>query len=182
MIDRGKLIVFSGPACSGKSTLAAQLSVELAIPHLAMDQTRARLMPGSPHTRQDRAVAYRAMHWAAELLAGGGLDVILDAPYGHPEDRRELEQIAARAGAPLFLIECRVPPQVALARFRQRERGPRMDLTEERVDELVRAFRYCGRGLLLETGSLDVGGCLALIRQYLATGRPTPPGEWAGRS
>ena len=180
-MGRGKLIVFSGPACSGKSTLAARLAEELTIPHLAMDQTRARLMPGSPHTREDRAVAYRAMHWAAELLAGGGLSVILDAPYGHPEDRRELGQIAARAGAALFLIECRVSPEVALARFRQRQRGPRRDLTEERVDELVREFRYCGRGLLLDTGSLDVGGCLALIRQYLSTGRPVPRGGWIGQ-
>lgn len=180
-MDQSKLIVFSGPACSGKSTLAAQLSLELGIPHLAMDQTRARLMPDSPHTREDRAVAYRAMHFAAELLVGGGQSVILDAPYGHRQDRQELEAIVSRAGARLFLIECQVSPEVALERFRQRERGPRMDLTEERVTELVRAFRYGGQGLLLDTGSLDRDGCLALIRQYLATGQPVPPGEWAGR-
>ena len=54
-----------------------------------------------------------------------------------------------------------------------------MDLTEERVDELVRAFRYGGQGLLLDTGSLDRDGCLALIRQYLAAGQPVPPGQWA---
>jgi predicted kinase len=180
-VDRGKLIVFSGPPCSGKSTLAAQLCVELAIPHLAMDQTRARLMPDSPHTREDRAVAYRAMHFAAELLVGRGQSVILDAPYGRSEDRRDLEQVVAREGAPWFLIECRVSPQVAVDRFRERERGPRVDLTEERVDELVCAFRYCGRGLLLNTDRLDVGGCLALIRQYLSADRSVPPGEWAGR-
>ena len=68
---------------------------------------------------------------------------------------------------------------MALERFRQRERGPRIDLTEERVDELVRAFRYGGQGLLLDTGSLDRDGCLALIRQYLAAGQPVPPGQWA---
>ena len=39
-------------------------------------------MPDAAHTRADRAVAYRAMHLAAELLAGAGVSVILDAPAG----------------------------------------------------------------------------------------------------
>lgn len=181
-MDHRKLIVFSGPACSGKSTLAERLSAELGIPHLAMDETRARLMPDSPHTRADRAVAYRAMHLAAELLAACGQSVILDAPYGHREDRQDLDEIAARSGAPLFLIECQVSPQAARERFRQRERGPRIDLTEERVEELVREFRYCGLGLLVDTEAHDVAGCVALIRQYLNAAQPVPPGEWAGRS
>jgi predicted kinase len=175
-------MVFSGPACSGKSTLAERLAKELGIPHLSMDQIRARLMPDSPHTRADRTVAYRAMHLAAELLAAHGLSVILDAPYGHREDRQELDEIAARSGAPLFLIECQVSAQAARERFRQRERGPRIDLTEERVEELVREFPSCGLGLLVDTGARDVADCLALIRQYLKAGQPVPPGEWAGRS
>lgn len=136
-----------------------------------MDATRARILPDSPHSRQDRAVAYRAMHFAAEMLLRSGASVILDAPYGHPEDRAEIEEIARRIGASMFVIECRVPPATAVRRFRTR--GPdtiRLDLTGQRVEEIVRSFPYTGRGLLLETGDMGVEECMSRIDAYLAKG------------
>ncbi len=168
------LIVFSGPACSGKSTLAAHIAAELGAPHLQMDETRARLMPLSAHTREDRQVAYRAMAFAAELLTGAGASVVLDAPYGHREDRVELGRL------PLVLIECKLDPEVAVARFRTRDPNhPAMqDLTEQRVREIGQTFPYTGKGLLLDTGAFDAGQCLVRIREYLAPGRALKPGEW----
>ncbi len=91
------LIVFAGPPCSGKSTLAAELARRRGLPHLSMDATRQRILPGT-HTAADRRAAYRAMHWATELLAHAGASVILDAPYRLPEDREELARLAAVAG------------------------------------------------------------------------------------
>ena len=164
-------MVFVGPACSGKSTLAARLSVARGIPHLEMDTTRARILPDSSHSRADRAVAYRAMHFAAEMLLRSGAGVILDAPYGHPEDRAEIEEIARRTGASMFVIECRVSPATAVRRFRAR--GPdsiRLDLTGERVEQIVRSFSYSGRGLLLETDTMGVEQCLSRVEAYLASG------------
>jgi len=92
------LIVFAGPACSGKSTLAAEVARRHGWPHLSMDATRQRLMPGAGHTRAHREVAYRAMLFAAELLLAAGASVILDAPYGHAEDRAELAGKLLRLG------------------------------------------------------------------------------------
>jgi len=165
------LVVFTGPACSGKSTLAERLSAARGIPHLEMDATRARILPESAHSRQDRAVAYRAMHFAAELLLRSGVNVILDAPYGHPEDRAEIGEIVSRTGASMFVIECRVPPAEAVRRFHAR--GPdsvRLDLTAERVAEIVRSFSYRGQGLVLETGKTGIEECLSRIEAYLAGG------------
>ena len=158
-------IVFAGPPCSGKSTLAAELARRRRIPHLQLDTTRARIMPDSPHTRADRAVAYRAIHFAAELLLTNGLSVILDAPYGHPEDR---EEVFCIAGADLRLIECRVSPETAVKRFRARGPDPiRIDLTPERVDAMVRAAEYSGAGLLLDTNVLTPDECLQRIEAFV---------------
>jgi predicted kinase len=164
----GRLIVFSGPPCSWKSTLAAQLARKRELPHLEMDRTRRRLMPRSEHTREDRQIAYRAMLYAAELLLERGLDVVLDAPYGHAEDRRELSETAERTAARLFLIECAVSPEMAVERFRRR--GPdavRRDLTEERVKELVGSFHYQNTGLWLDTNLLPAEVCLQRVEAYV---------------
>ncbi len=171
-----KLIVFAGPACTGKTELAARLAARIGAPHLSMDATRARILPGSPHTRADRRAAYRAMHFAAGLLLGAGQSVILDAPYGHYEDRQDL---AASAGGLFYLIECRVAREVAVRRFRQRGADAvRLDLTEERVAQLNAEFPYWRRGLLLDTGDRSPEQCLTAIEAYLA-GPAAAIGEWA---
>jgi predicted kinase len=149
------LIVFAGPPCSGKSTLAGELARRRGIPHLSMDSTRQRILPGSSHTREDRQTAYRAMHFAAELLLSVGASVILDAPYGHDEDRAELSRLAA--GTDFRYIECRVSPETAARWFRAR--GPdaeRPDLTEENVRQSAAGYRYLGTGVDVEKFAGDV--------------------------
>jgi predicted kinase len=163
------LIVFAGPACSGKSTLAAEVARRRGWPHLSMDATRQRLMPTASHTRADREVAYRAMLFATELLLDAGSGAVLDAPYGHAEDRAELGRIG---GGKWKLIECRVSEDVAVERLRVRgiPDPVRPDLTEERVVRLNREYRYTGEGLLLDTSELSVEECLARIESYISVG------------
>ena len=131
-----------------------------------MDATRQRLMPGASHARSDRAVAYRAMLFAAELLLTAGSGAILDAPYGHAEDRADL---ACVAQSRLKLIECRVSERVAVERLRARgiPDPARPDLTEERVVRLNREYLYTGDGLLLDTDQCPFEECLARIERYL---------------
>jgi predicted kinase len=163
------LIVFTGPPCSGKTTLAAEVARLRGLPHLSMDATRQRLLPDAAHTRADRQVAYRGMHFAAELLLAAGAGAVLDAPYDHPEDRAELTRIA---GTQSKLIECHVSPDVAAARLRQRGLNDpaRPDLTEERVRRLARDYPYSGAGLSLDTAAAAPEACLARIDDYLRGG------------
>lgn len=172
------IVVFSGPPCSGKSVLGALLAERRKITHLEMDAIRVRLIPGSAHSRRERMIAYRAMHLAAELLLERGQSVILNACYGHAEDRREVERIAVSTRSPLFLIECQVPAEVAVERSRQRWGShPGVDLTEERVNHLVQSFPFCGKGLVIDSTS-DVDHCLEQIDNYLSSGRPLAVGRW----
>ncbi len=159
------LIVFSGPPCSGKSTLAADVSPRSGLPHLSMDATRCRILPDAPHTRADHRAAYRAMHMAAGLLLDAGSGAILDASYRHQEDRDDLA-LAARH-RPVNWIECRVSPETAVRRFLAR--GPdsvRLDLTEEVVREMVATFPYRGAGLELDTEALDPRECLDRVLRF----------------
>jgi len=163
-----RLIVVAGPPCSGKSTLAAELARRRALPHLSMDATRQRILPDAAHTRADRQVAYRAMHFAAELLMRANAGAVLDAPYGHPEDRAELAAIVAATGAELRLIECRVSPEAAVRRLL--ERGPdagRPDLTPETVAQMVHDYRYTDAGLVLDTETLTPAECVERAEAWL---------------
>jgi len=168
------LIVFAGPACSGKSTLASEVARRYGLPHYSMDGIRQRILPQAAHTRDDRRVAYRVMHLLAGELARAGAGAVLDAPYGHPEDRDELAAVARDTGADVRWIECQVSPATAVVRFRQRGADPvRLDLTEELVERLAREHHYTGAGLLLDTETLSPGECLRRIDAWIAE-RPGP--------
>mgnify|MGYP000324319375 CR=1 FL=1 len=147
----GLLVVFAGPPGAGKSAIAGILAERHAFTHLEMDAIRLRLLPGSSSTRPNRLVAYRAMHWAAELLAARGAAVIADASYGRAEDRAAARRAALEAGARFALVEFTVPLETALERCRaRRETHPGDDLTPERVRELVTGFAYTREGLLVD--------------------------------
>ena len=162
-----KLIVFSGPPCSGKTTLAESLCAETGFTYLQMDEIRRRLIPDSDHRREHREIAYRAMHFVAELLLGHGQSVVVDATYRRRRDREEIAKIADRTRAALFFIQCAVPFEVAALRFRERKnQHPAVDLTEQRVMRLAREFPYSSAGLKLDT-TQEIQSCLKQIKRYV---------------
>ena len=174
-----RLIVFSGPPCSGKSTLGAKLSTTRSIPHLELNAIRARILPNSRNTREDQLTSHRAMHLVAEVFLDLNMNVIANAMYNNIEERRDVEDLAARLSAPLYLVECRVPPQTAILRnARRREQQPDHELTDEQVFEMVNTFPYYGRGLVVDSTD-PIADCMTEIEQYLKSGKPLVLGKWS---
>lgn len=160
-------MLFAGPPASGKSTLGDRLAERRGLIHLEMDRIRERLLPDAHHTRDDRAIAYRAMHMMAETLLELDHGVIVNAGYSHPEDGEAVREIAKRTQSRLFWIECIVPTEVAVQRCRGRfGKHPGLDLTDDRVIDLVSHFPYTGAGLLVDSTE-PVDSCLGRVESYL---------------
>ncbi len=165
-----KLVVFGGPPCTGKSTVGAALGY----PHLEMDDARATLLPDAAHTRADRAIAYRAVLWTAAHLLRWTDVVICNGGFGHAVDREACRRVAREAGAGLYIVEFTAPLDILLERNRARRAfHPGLDLTEERVREIVETYPWSGAGITVDsTEPLDK--CLASIRSYLQTAGVDP--------
>lgn len=174
-----RIIAFCGPPCTGKSTLAIKVATHLKLSHLQMDQVRKQLIPASQHDKKDIDIAYRAMHFAAGLLLEHNVDVIVDSTYGRFQQRRDLEAIAQKAQALLFLIQCKISPQEAKVRFNQRRKEhAAIDLTEDRVSLLAESYPYCSSGLTIDTNK-NIMNCLDSILEYLNVGKEIRLGEWS---
>ena len=144
-----------------------------------MDVIRSYLIPHSSHNQTDRDIAYRAMHLLAEQLLKKSVTVIVDATYQRSEQRQQLESLACRTGAFPFLIQCKVPPEVALSRFsRGRREHAAVDLTLRRVRQLNENFPYFENGLMVDT-TIDEVHCVRKIMNYIRRGMAMQlDGEW----
>ena len=170
----------AGPPCSGKSTLARTLSQLLNAPHLEMDAFRQRLLPHSDQRVEHRDLAYRAMHYAAELLAPWCPTLILDATYTAAACRAELVQVVDRVGGQLFVIERGIDAVSAQQRFAMRHLHAAVDLTAERVVQLVEGYPYSDAAFAVADDSrvtlVDSQGRLVIPALSAAAGA-----EWCRR-
>ena len=158
-----QLVIFAGPPCTGKSTVARLLGCA----HLEMDAARVAVLPDSAHTRDDRAVAYRAILWTAAHLLRYTDVVVCDGGFGHLEDRVLCRSVAEAAGAALGVVEFTAPLDVLQERNRaRRAHHPGLDLTDGRVKELVETYSLWGRGIVFD-GTLPIGKCVEEVRWYL---------------
>jgi predicted kinase len=158
-----KLVIFAGPPCTGKSTVGRALGYA----HLEMDNARVALLPGSAHTRADRAIAYRAILWTSAHLLRYTDIVICDGGFGRQEDRDACHVLAREAGASLYLVEFTGPLEILLQRNRERRiHHPGLDLTDARVAEIVEGYPWLNTGLVVES-SRPVAECIATVREYI---------------
>lgn len=119
------------------------------------------------------------MHLVAEVFLDLGMPVIASAIYNQVDERRDVEDLAARLNAPLYLIECRVTPQAAILRnARRRDQQPGYEMPDALVLEMVNAFPYYGRGLVVDSTD-PIDDCMAEIERYLKSGKPLAPGKWS---
>ena len=166
-----KLLVVAGPPCAGKSTRAAAIAKKFGFRWLQTDRILSALIPGSDRRKSDRDIAYRATLVIAEELLNYSHSVVLDATYTSPECRQAVRACVSALGVPFYLIQCRVCPEVAVARFKRRTDHSAIDLSESRIRELATQYRYGEFGLTL-VAELSLADALQRVEEYLQKAEP----------
>jgi len=144
-------LVVCGPAASGKSTLAAELSRRSSLPLLSSDVVRksaaglALTERASPELYSARSThaTYELLGREAQHLLAHEHGVIVDATCRLRSDRERLLARLHGAGLTLLVVRCEVPLQVALERAARRMHEPERtsDATPEVVAEHHRSFQ-----------------------------------------
>lgn len=149
---RGPLaVVVCGPAASGKSSLAAELSRRSGLTVISSDATRKAAAGLSATERATpEHYSHRFTHHTYELLAArarelldGGNGVIVDASCRSRVERSTLLGRLRRSGLPRLVVRCDVPLEVALARAARRMDDPERisDADPQIVAEQHRSFQ-----------------------------------------
>ncbi|HEY7952914.1 MAG TPA: AAA family ATPase, partial [Solirubrobacteraceae bacterium] len=126
-------IVICGPAASGKSVLAAELSQRAQLPVVSSDALRKRLAHVAPgetaraehySARFTRATYEQLTRHALQALRRGE-GVIVDATLRSRKDRAPLLDQLRRSAPTLLVVRCEIPLELALQRAAQRMRDSR---------------------------------------------------------
>lgn len=119
------LVVVSGPAGSGKTTLAHRLAATIGCPALCRDEIKEGMVaatpgfvpgPSDPLTMRTYSVFFAALR----LFLEHGVTHIAEAAFQHANWARGLETL--RPLAELRIVRCQVAAAIARARAEQRRR------------------------------------------------------------
>jgi predicted kinase len=115
-----RLIVLSGPAGSGKTTLAHALARRIGCPAVCRDEIKEGMVhaagpgfvaaPGDPLTVRTLPAFFGVLR----LLLEAGVTTVAEAAFQDHVWRPNLEPLLA--SAELRIVQCSVPPEVALER------------------------------------------------------------------
>jgi predicted kinase len=142
--------VICGPAASGKSVLAAELSRRSEMPVVSSDEVRRRLAHLAPlepgrtehYSARFTRATYEQLGRDALLALRRHDGVIIDATCRSRGDRAVLFRTLQPAGVPRLVVRCQVPLELALERAARRLHDPRRvsDATPQIAEEQFRAF------------------------------------------
>ncbi|HEY5975223.1 MAG TPA: AAA family ATPase [Geobacteraceae bacterium] len=165
------LFITCGHVGSGKSTVAAQLGSDLALPLFSSDLVRKRLAGIPPTSRQldqpgrglydnDHTIrTYQELLALAERELAGGRSVIVDATFRRQHDRREFATMAARHGAACIILHTVCPEELLLTRLTTRQTDPasisdgRVELLPLHRQEFIAPTTAEGRLLTIDTSA-----------------------------
>ena len=124
------LLVIRGLSGTGKSTLARALADSLSLELLQTDRLRRHLFGSTSaseydhgvYSRQNRQRVYDEVFVAAQQRLADGLSVILDGTFSSARLLESCQELAAKFGAALLVIECRCPQRIVRQRLAQRQR------------------------------------------------------------
>jgi predicted kinase len=123
LISRPTLIVVSGPAGSGKTTLAHRLAAAVGCPALCRDELKEGMVAATPDfvpfTSDPLTLrTYDLFFTTIRLFLEHGVTHVAEAAFQHSLWARGLEPL--RSLAELRIVRCHVDPEVARIRAEQR--------------------------------------------------------------
>jgi aminoglycoside phosphotransferase family enzyme/predicted kinase len=130
------LVAIGGLSGTGKSTVARALAPMLGAAPGALsvrsDDVRKRLCGVGPldrlgpegYTRAMSERVYATAFQQAARIVGAGHAVIVDAVFARPEDRLEVERVAAQAGVPFTGLWLEAPLETLVGRVQARRGDP----------------------------------------------------------
>jgi predicted kinase len=142
------VVVVTGLAGSGKTTVAKPLAEALGVPLISKDAIKEALFAAVGAGDFDWAsLLSRAADAALVRIAAGLHQGVLDN-YWRPET---VEQLATAVSAPMVEVYCRVDPAVAADRFLSRVRHSGHGDAERDADDVRRASAMVAGRFPLET-------------------------------
>ena len=143
-------VVVCGPAASGKSMLAGELSRRSQMPVVSSDAVRKRLAhlePSEPARQEHYSASftratYEQLTRDARLALERQDGVIVDATCRSREDRTVLLDGLRELGRPLLIVRCKIPLELALERAGRRlgDPGRVSDATPQIAEEQFHSF------------------------------------------
>lgn len=129
---RPLVVAVGGIIASGKSTISERLGFEMSAPVVEADRTRKQMLgvretqpmhDGSWQGAYDPKFTeevYAEVFRRAGVVLASGRPVIVDASFRSRALRARARALAEEHGVPFRLVECRVAPQIAKDRLRER--------------------------------------------------------------
>ncbi len=175
------LVAMVGLPGAGKSALAARLAARLGGVVLSKDVVRSALFPGPAldYSAEQDELTMRAVFAAVAYLkrARPALPVFLDGrTYSKAHQVAALLALGEDVGAPVRVIECVCPPEVAKARI-ARDHTAGSHPAGNRTPDLHDRSRAAADPLTiprltLDTAALGLEECEATALRYLGSGLP----------
>lgn len=172
------VLVCAGPPLSGKSTFAKALATKKDWTHIEVDSVLSLLMPSSNRCLEHRKLGYHAAHKLVTVLLGFGQNVVIDCTYSRVFYRQNLVSALSQVESSLYLAEFHVDGDSALSRFENRQDHPAIDLTGDRVADLVAAYPYSDTGLSIDLSVIDVEEAAENISLGIPAANPLDVGLW----
>ena len=114
------VVLLSGLPGTGKSALAQALRERMLIGSVESDAVRAALFPRPAFSPEESARVFDTCHAMIESLLRGKMAVIFDATNLQERHRRDVRDMADRAGAAVAVVRVHAPPAVVRDRLQQR--------------------------------------------------------------